>query len=339
MDGLEEQLVAVHPLVRRLLQLQQRVGVQVPLVVALALPRQHRLGEVLGLVGRHERSILRTCPTSSPTRPRSAPRRTRRSRSGCGRARSTSSSASSTCSGPGSALRRSIEDDRLRSLILYGPPGVGKTTLARIVAEATGAAFEELSAVAARVDDVRRVIQNARDRLGGNGQRTILFLDEIHRFNKAQQDAMLPAVEEGLVTLIGATTENPYFEVNSALLSRCQVIELVALGEEELLEVVRRGAEAIGAEVPPGRGHVDRAPGRRRRADGPEHARARLGDRAGRGGAARGAARRGRGAQAAAPLRQGRRPALRLRLGLHQVDARLRSRRRRLLPRRDARGR
>jgi putative ATPase len=153
--------------------------------------------------------------------------------------------------GPGSALRRSIEDDRLRSLILYGPPGVGKTTLARIVAESTGAAFEELSAVAARVEDVRRVLQHARDRLGGNGQRTILFLDEIHRFNKAQQDALLPAVEEGLVTLIGATTENPYFEVNSALLSRCQVIELEALDEEELLEVVRRGAEALGAEVPP----------------------------------------------------------------------------------------
>ncbi|HET9508366.1 MAG TPA: AAA family ATPase, partial [Gaiellaceae bacterium] len=104
--------------------------------------------------------------------------------------------------GPGSALRRSIEADRLRSLILYGPPGVGKTTLARIVAETTGAAFEELSAVSARVEDVRRVLQGARDRLGGNGQRTILFLDEIHRFNKAQQDALLPAVEDGLVTLI-----------------------------------------------------------------------------------------------------------------------------------------
>src|SRR5215203_4157254 len=151
--------------------------------------------------------------------------------------------------GPGSALRRSIEDDRLRSLILYGPPGVGKTTLARIVAETTGAAFEELSAVAARVDDVRRVLQNARDRLGGNGQRTILFLDEIHRFNKAQQDALLPAVEEGLLTLIGATTENPYFEVNSALLSRCQIYELVPLGEEELAQIVRRCAEASGMKV------------------------------------------------------------------------------------------
>jgi len=152
--------------------------------------------------------------------------------------------------GEGSALRRAIEADRLRSLILYGPPGVGKTTLARIVAAETGAAFEELSAVSARVDDVRAVMQRARDRLGGNAQRTILFLDEIHRFNKAQQDALLPAVEDGLLTLIGATTENPYFEVNSALLSRCQVVELEALSEEELAEVVRRGAAAIEADVP-----------------------------------------------------------------------------------------
>jgi putative ATPase len=150
----------------------------------------------------------------------------------------------------GSALRLAIERDRAPSMILYGPPGVGKTTLARIVAEGTGAAFEELSAVAARVDDVRGVIQRARDRLGGNAQRTILFLDEIHRFNKAQQDTLLPAVEDGLVTLIGATTENPYFEVNAALLSRCTVIELEALSEAELLTVIARGAAALGAGVP-----------------------------------------------------------------------------------------
>ena len=152
--------------------------------------------------------------------------------------------------GPGSALRRSIEADRLRSLVLYGPPGVGKTTLARIVAETTGAAFEELSAVSARVEDVRRVLQGARDRLGGNGQRTILFLDEIHRFNKAQQDALLPAVESGLLTLIGATTENPYFEVNSALLSRAQIYELEPLSDEHVAEIVRRGAAELGADVP-----------------------------------------------------------------------------------------
>ncbi len=150
----------------------------------------------------------------------------------------------------GSALRRAIEADRPPSMILYGPPGTGKTTLARIVAERSGAAFEELSAVSARVDDVRAVIQRARDRLGGNGQRTILFLDEIHRFDKRQQDSVLHAVEDGLVTLIGATTENPYFEVNAALLSRCTVIELETLTEDELRTVIARGEEALGAEVP-----------------------------------------------------------------------------------------
>jgi putative ATPase len=151
--------------------------------------------------------------------------------------------------GDRSALRLAIEQDRPPSMILYGPPGTGKTTLARIVAEVTGAEFEELSAVSARVDDVRGIIQRARDRLGGNGRRTILFLDEIHRFNKAQQDALLPAVEDGLVTLIGATTENPYFEVNSALLSRTAVYQLEPLDEDELREVARRGAAALGASL------------------------------------------------------------------------------------------
>ena len=152
--------------------------------------------------------------------------------------------------GEGSALRLAIEGDRPPSLIFYGPPGVGKTTIARIVAERTGAEFEEMSAVSARVDDVRGVLQRARDRLGANGTRTILFLDEIHRFNKAQQDALLPGVESGLLTLIGATTENPYFEVNAALLSRCAVVELEPLTDEEITAVIGRGARELGIDVP-----------------------------------------------------------------------------------------
>ena len=151
--------------------------------------------------------------------------------------------------GEGSALRLAIAEDRVGSMILYGPPGSGKTTLARIVAHTTGAFFEELSAVSATVKEVREVIASARERLGASGQRTILFLDEIHRFNKAQQDALLPAVEEGLLTLIGATTENPYFEVNSALLSRTQIYELEPLSEDDLATVVRKGATELGSEL------------------------------------------------------------------------------------------
>ena len=141
---------------------------------------------------------------------------------------------------PGSALRTAVESGEPHSAILYGPPGSGKTTLARIIARSSDAAFEEESAVNAGKAQVRAVIDRARERRRGGGRRTVLFLDEIHRFNKAQQDALLPAVEEGLVTLIGATTENPYFEVNSALLSRCQIYELHELGPDEVAGLLRR---------------------------------------------------------------------------------------------------
>ncbi len=146
---------------------------------------------------------------------------------------------------PGSALRVAIEQGRPHSMILYGPPGTGKTTLARIVADSARAAFEELSAVQAGRAEVRAVLERAAHRRSGSGrgEPTIFFLDEIHRFNKAQQDALLPAVEEGLVTLIGATTENPYFEVNAALLSRVQVYELAVLSAEEVLILLGRSLE------------------------------------------------------------------------------------------------
>lgn len=144
---------------------------------------------------------------------------------------------------PGSALRRAIETGRAHSMILHGPPGSGKTTLARIVAMSAAAVFEQESAVAAGRTEVRAVIERARARRRANGAETIFFLDEIHRFNKAQQDALLPAVEEGLVTLIGATTENPYFEINSALLSRCQVYELSPLSAEEVRVLLARALE------------------------------------------------------------------------------------------------
>ncbi len=155
--------------------------------------------------------------------------------------------------GPGSALRTAIEAGRPHSAILYGPPGSGKTTLARIAARGADAAFEEESAVNAGRAEIRAVIGRARERRQTSGRGTILFLDEIHRFNKAQQDALLPAVEEGLLTLIGATTENPYFEVNSALLSRAQIYELRPLEPGQVEELVRRALadRERGLEEPP----------------------------------------------------------------------------------------
>ncbi|HET6514249.1 MAG TPA: replication-associated recombination protein A [Thermodesulfovibrionales bacterium] len=141
--------------------------------------------------------------------------------------------------GEGKLLRRAIEADRITSIILYGPPGTGKTALARVIAAKTNARFEWLNAATAGLDDLRKVIQNARAHLG-RGTRTILFLDEIHRFNKLQQDALLPDVEEGNITLIAATVENPFFYVNSALLSRSQVFELKPLSQEDLLGILDR---------------------------------------------------------------------------------------------------
>ncbi len=142
--------------------------------------------------------------------------------------------------GEGTLLRRAIEADRLSSLILWGPPGAGKTTLARIIATTTRATYVALSAVTSGVGDLRREIAAAKDRLGMHGQRTVLFIDEIHRFNKAQQDAILPFVEDGTVILIGATTENPSFEVNAPLLSRSRVIMLHALTDDDVKTLIRR---------------------------------------------------------------------------------------------------
>ncbi|MFN6119698.1 MAG: replication-associated recombination protein A [Actinomycetes bacterium] len=149
--------------------------------------------------------------------------------------------------GPGRPLRRLVEQDRLTSAIFWGPPGTGKTTLALAVAGSTKRAFEQLSAVTAGVKYVREVIERARRRLGERGQGTILFLDEIHRFSKAQQDALLPAVEDGTLTLIGATTENPFFEVNAPLRSRSTLFRLEPLGREAIATLVRRGLAAEGA--------------------------------------------------------------------------------------------
>ena len=142
--------------------------------------------------------------------------------------------------GPGKLLRRAIEADRISSIILFGPPGTGKTTLAQIIANATQSKFESLSGVESNVADMRRVIATAANRLQTTGVKTILFIDEIHRFNKAQQDVLLPDVESGLVRLIGATTHNPFFYINSPLVSRSQVFQLEPLKRENLVAIMRR---------------------------------------------------------------------------------------------------
>ncbi|MDA8236176.1 MAG: AAA family ATPase [Clostridia bacterium] len=140
--------------------------------------------------------------------------------------------------GPGKLLRRAIEADQLSSLIFYGPPGTGKTTLAMVISQVTAASFVRLNAVTAGVKDLREIIEEARDNLKLYGKKTILFIDEIHRFNKSQQDALLPAVEDGTVILVGATTENPFFEVNSALLSRSRIFRLNLLEEHHLRKLI-----------------------------------------------------------------------------------------------------
>lgn len=148
--------------------------------------------------------------------------------------------------GPGRMLRRAIESDQLSSVILWGPPGTGKTTLARIIANATRAHFEQINAVTAGVADIRRVMEEARERRGMHGKKTILFVDEIHRFNKSQQDALLPYVEDGLITLIGATTQNPMIDCNPALVSRSRIFALEPLCDEHIRVLLDRALKEPG---------------------------------------------------------------------------------------------
>src|SRR4051795_6033655 len=186
-------------------------------------------------------------------------------------------------------LRRSVARGHLASMLLWGPPGTGKTSLARLLADTVGADFGTISAVMSGVAEVRAQVAEAQDRLALNGTRTILFIDEIHRFNKAQQDALLPHVEDGTVTLIGATTENPYFEVNTPLLSRMRVWRLEALTDDDVAAIVRRGlgdggrgpagSVGPGRGGAPGHGSAARAGGGRRAGAGGGGSRSRISSR------------------------------------------------------------
>src|ERR1051325_261557 len=142
--------------------------------------------------------------------------------------------------GPGKLLRRMLEADRLTSVIFYGPPGTGETPLAQLIANCTKSHFEQVNAAGVGVKEVRQIIDEAKDRLANSGQRTVLFLDEIHRFNRAQQDILLPDVESGQILLVGATTENPFFAVNSPLISRSQIFQFTPLTEDEIRGLVKR---------------------------------------------------------------------------------------------------